>query len=146
MQVMTVQDNATIARMVYDAFNSLDFDRALEQVSNDIEIEVHALPMTFQGLEGFRAMMDFYKKMAPNGTVEVLRQLVGEDGVANECVYRGTNTGPVTMPDGSEIPPTGKSFEISFCEVWRFRNGKVGRLDNYADNLQLLQQLGLAGQ
>ncbi len=47
------------------------------------------------------------------------------------------------MPDGTTLPPTGKRIVLRFCEVWRFRNGKVVSLYNYGDNLPLLQQLGL---
>ncbi len=140
---MLSQDNASIARIVYDAFNRHEFDRALEHVDDGVEIELYAEGLSFHGREGFREMMRHYKAPWPDGTVEVLSQLTSGEGVTNECVYRATHTAPLPMPDGTEIPPTGRKIEVSFCEVWRFRDGKVISLHNYADNLALMQQLGM---
>ncbi|MDQ3896764.1 MAG: ester cyclase [Actinomycetota bacterium] len=33
--------------------------------------------------------------------------------------FTGTLTGPMKGPDGKDIPPTGKSFEVDFCPVAR---------------------------
>jgi hypothetical protein len=34
-------------------------------------------------------------------------------------------TGPMVLADGTEIPPTSKSFEVDFCTVARWDNGKI---------------------
>lgn len=146
MDLITAGENATISRTVYEAFNGFDFDLALEFVDDDAISRVHALNLEFQGREGFREMMSRYKRIAPDGTVEIVRQLEGEAGIATEAKYRGTNTGPVIMPDGTEVPATGRPFEIDFCEVWRIRDGKVVSLDNYTDNVAFMIQLGLMPQ
>jgi steroid delta-isomerase-like uncharacterized protein len=140
---MAAQENAGIAREIYALFNDHEFDRVLEHVAEDAEAELYAEGLSFRGKEGFREMMAHHKAPWPDGTVEVLEQLAGEEGVTNECVYRATHTKPLPMPDGTEVPPTGKKIELRFCEVWRFQDGKVRSLHNYADNLALMQQLGL---
>lgn len=140
---MSAKDNAALAREIYELFNDHEFDRALEHIAEDAEAELYPYGLSFRGREGFREMMAYHKAPWPDGTVEVVRQLAGEEGVTNECVYRATHTAPMPMPDGSEVPPTGKAVEVRFCEVWRFEDGKVASLHNYSDNLAVMAQLGL---
>jgi steroid delta-isomerase-like uncharacterized protein len=139
---MSVHDNALLARAIYDAYNRDDFDAALSRATADVEIVTVAWDRTQRGHAGFRDFMRGWKAMAPDGRVEVVRQLAGEDGVTNECVFRGTHTGVLTTPNG-DVPPTGKSFALPICEVWRVRDGKLAGLHLYADNVTILGQLGL---
>jgi predicted ester cyclase len=139
----TADANAALARTVYAAFNNQEFDRALDYVDDAAEIEVYFQGRSGRGREGFLAMMQAHKAPWPDGTVEVLSQLASEDGVTNECLYHATHTAPLPMPDGSNLPPTGKKLTLAFVEVWRIRNGKVISLHAYSDNVPLLQQLGL---
>lgn len=140
---MSAEENAALAREIYELFNRHEFDRALEHVSEDAEVEVYYAGLSLRGREGFREMMAYHKAPFPDGEVEVLRQLAGEGGVVNECVYRATHTAPLPLPDGNEVPPTGKRIEVPFCEVWRFEGDKVRSLHSYSDNMTVMGQLGL---
>jgi ketosteroid isomerase-like protein len=140
---MATQDYAALARTTYEQFNRHNFDRALEGVSDAVEIEVYAQGLSLRGRDGFRQMMKFHKAPWPDGTVTVVSQLVGEEGVTNECLYHATHTQPLPMPDGTTLPPTGKKLELRFIEVWRYKNGELVSLHNYSDSLALLQQLGV---
>jgi len=139
---MASQDNARLARELYEAFNDQDFDRALEMATEDVEVVDVASGQTFHGWEGFRQFMEGWKTMAPDGQVEVTAQLPGEEGVTNENVFRGTHTGPLATPTGA-ITATGHSFEVPFVEVWRIREGKVASIHAYFDSATLMQQLGV---
>ena len=61
-------------------------------------------------------------------------------------MFVGTHTGPVTMPDGTEIPPTGRRVEVQGMELVRVRDGKVVADNLYYDNLAVAAQLGLLPQ
>ena len=139
---MTSDDNAAFARTVYAAFNRADYEAALALADEDVEVVTFPFDRTQYGHEGLRAFMVGWKTTAPDGTVEIVRQLAGPDGVTNECIFRGTNTGPLATP-GRELPATGKPFAVPFCEVWRIRDGKLVSLYNYSDNLTIMAQLGL---
>ncbi len=79
----------------------------------------------------------------PDLTVTITNQVVTDDQVVNECVWRGTHTGPLQSPAG-EIPPTGKPVTGGrFCEVWEIQGGQIARLRNYQDVSTWLRQLGL---
>lgn len=41
----------------------------------------------------------------------------GEDTVVCEGTWRGVNDGPLGMPDGAEIPPTGREVPFRFAIV-----------------------------
>jgi steroid delta-isomerase-like uncharacterized protein len=140
---MSTEDYAQFQRTTYDLFNRDEFDQVLEYVSDDAEVEMYPAGLSLRGKEGFRAMMAHHKAAFPDGTVEVISQLVGGEGVAAECIYHGTHTAPLATPDGSEIPPTGKQVHLRFCEIWRMKDGKITSLHNYSDTVEAMMQLGL---
>ena len=65
------------------------------------------------------------------------------DSFADEWTFVGTHTGPFRLPDGTELPPTGKRVEIRGMELVQVRDGKVILNTLYYDNLAVAVQLGL---
>ena len=52
--------------------------------------------------------------------------------------------GPMTMPDGSIISPTNKSFHIDFCTVaHRNENGEIVEENLFYDLMGMLKQIGV---
>jgi predicted ester cyclase len=68
------------------------------------------------------------------------------DAFCDEWNIVATHTGPLTLPDGTQIPPTGKRVEIRGMEFCQVRDGKLVIDNLYYDNLTLLAQLGLLPQ
>jgi steroid delta-isomerase-like uncharacterized protein len=134
--------NADLSRSIYDAFNRGDFEHAVSLCSPDISIDFVAWEHQSGGHDAVRAFLTNWKTMAPDGVVEVLAQLSGDEGVASENVFRGTNTGTLISPEG-EVAPTGRAFAVRFCEVLRIADGQIVSITNYADIATLLVQLGL---
>lgn len=139
---MSVQENIRLAETIYQAFNRLDFDRCLELATEDVSTYFAPTGESHVGKEGFLAFMKGWKDATPDGQVEIINQVANEDGVVNECVYRATHTGPLVTPDGT-IPPTGRTVNLQFVEIWRTRDGKLASLRNYQDMATLMAQLGL---
>jgi len=69
-----------------------------------------------------------------------------DDAFADEWVFEGTHTGPLVLPDGTELPPTGKRVEVKGMELVRVRDGKIVVDNLYYDNLAVAAQLGLLPQ
>lgn len=65
------------------------------------------------------------------------------DTVVEEGVVEGTNTGPLTAPDGSQIPATGRDFTIPFAALHVVRDGKISKSRFYWDGMGFMAQLGL---
>jgi steroid delta-isomerase-like uncharacterized protein len=68
------------------------------------------------------------------------------DAFADEFTISGTHTGPLTLPDGAELPPTGKRVEIRGMEFVQLRDGKIVVDNLYYDSMAVLAQLGLVPQ
>jgi steroid delta-isomerase-like uncharacterized protein len=63
--------------------------------------------------------------------------------LAVEWVWRGMNTGPLTMPNGTEIPATYKVVELSGVSVLSVRDGKITSHRDYFDTASVMSDLGL---
>ncbi|HKP82109.1 MAG TPA: ester cyclase [Pyrinomonadaceae bacterium] len=51
--------------------------------------------------------------------------------------------GPYESPNGKEIPPTNKSFEVEFCTVAHWKNGEIVEEKLFYDLVGLMKQIGV---
>jgi hypothetical protein len=56
----------------------------------------------------------------------------------------GTFTGPMTLPDGTVIPPTGQAFDIEFGQTSRWDGDRLVVISAFWDSALQARQLGLA--
>jgi hypothetical protein len=63
--------------------------------------------------------------------------------IATEFTWVATNTGPWLLPDGTQLPPTGKQLTIKGMVRTTMHGGKMAEQHMYWDNLDALQQAGL---
>lgn len=91
------------------------------------------------------ARISFLEERWQPRKIAVTNQVASGDQVASECRFTGTHTGPLVTPQG-EVPPTGRTVDITICEVWTINNGKLASLRNYQDQdmVSFSRQLGLA--
>jgi steroid delta-isomerase-like uncharacterized protein len=139
---MSAQDNAVLARRIYQLFSDDKLDQVLELVSADAETVLIPFGQTFHGRDGFRQFMQGFKGAFPDIRITITNQVATEESVVSEFTARGTHTGPLLTPAG-EIPPTGRTVDFIVCEVWRIKHGQVASLHNYQDAASLMRQLGL---
>jgi steroid delta-isomerase-like uncharacterized protein len=141
---MSAQDNVKIARKNYEAFNHRDFDGGVAQAAENIELLNVPLGVTLHGPEGYRQYIQGWATAFSDSQVEVTNIVAGEEGAVIEFRGRGTHTGPLNGPAG-EIPATGRSVDIPFCEVMQIKNGKISSIHTYYDAATMMGQLGLMG-
>jgi ketosteroid isomerase-like protein len=55
----------------------------------------------------------------------------------------GTNTGPLPLPSGESLPPTGKTIRVRSCDIVTVEDGLITRHEFYFDQMEFLGQLGL---
>lgn len=143
----TAQDNAIIAQKGYDAYNNHNsdprwLDYTTDSVAEDCEVVDVPSGAIFRGPEGLKQFLLGFSTAFPDSSVEVINLFATEDGAVVEFIGRGTHTGPLHGPAG-DIPPTGRSIKMQFCDVYKFRDGKIVSHRSYYDALGMLQQLGL---
>jgi predicted ester cyclase len=79
----------------------------------------------------------------PNARVEVEAVHIVDHVAVEEGTFMGTQNGVLHGPMG-DIPPTGRSVEVDYIQVLRFRDGKHVSFNLMFDRLTMLEQLGLA--
>jgi steroid delta-isomerase-like uncharacterized protein len=136
--------NRKLLDLYVERYNAGDLDAVMDLYAEDA---VQIMPDgTFEGwsrvrerlaqeLDGFTDLNHTVRSFVEQG-----------DTFADEWTFVGTHTGPFRLPDGTELPPTGKRVEIRGMELVRVRDGKIVLNTLYYDNLAALAQLGLVPQ
>lgn len=81
----------------------------------------------------------------PDMRVKQTSRVVGDDAVAAEVQFDGTNSGPMVMA-GNEIPPTNKTVTGRGSYIARVRGGKIIEMSAHPDVAGMMMQLGFMPQ
>jgi steroid delta-isomerase-like uncharacterized protein len=143
---MSAQENAALVRHEFDLLNAHQtdpewLDKIVAPLSEDFVLVDVPTGTTSSGRDALRNFCLFFVDAFPGSSTEITNMVATEDQVVVEFTGRGVNTGPLHLPTG-DVPPTGRSVEIHFCEVRRIANGKITSLYCYYDALGFMQQLG----
>jgi ketosteroid isomerase-like protein len=98
---------------------------------------------TAQGRAAIREQWGREKAAFPDRAVTEGVLFEQGDTIATEFTWAGTNTGPLVLPDGTELPPTGKRVQTKGMELVLVRDGKIATHHEYWDSMALAGQLGL---
>jgi steroid delta-isomerase-like uncharacterized protein len=124
-----------------ELYNAGDLDGVIDLYADDA---VQNMPDgSFEGRSAIRARLA--QELAGFTDVNhTVRSFVEQrDLFCDEWTFAGTHTEPFLLPDGTELPPTGKRVEIRGMELVQVRDGKVVVNTLYYDNLAVAAQLGL---
>ena len=124
-----------------ERYNARDLDGVMDLYADDA---VQGMPDgIFTGRAAIRERLAMELAACPD-VHHTVRSFVGDDDFfADEWTFAGTHTGPFVMPDGTEVPPTGKHLEVQGMEVVRVRDGKIVLNTLYYDMLSVVAQMGL---
>ena len=155
--VETVADRGTARRSVEErnmelmqtldnAWNSQDVETFAKRHKDDVIVRWPGQPPTL-GVEAHRQeAIDFFKafpdQKLDNRPYRVF--IASGDWTCSIARFRGTMKGPMKGPDGKEIPPTGKSFDVEFCTVARWDNGQIVEENLFYDLVTFMKQIGLS--
>ena len=140
--MLTAQDNATIVRAHYDAFNLRDMNKNLSLVTNDVKCTNIPFNVDFNGHKGYREFLENWTTAMPDCKVQIVNVVTGGEWAAVEFIGRGTHTGPLARPEGT-ILATQKKLDMKFCELLRIKDGQIAESHLYFDAATLLRQFGL---
>ena len=54
-----------------------------------------------------------------------------------------TMTGEMPKPDGSKVPPTGKTHTFSYCMIMEWENDQIKKQRNYGDFMSFMAGFGI---
>jgi steroid delta-isomerase-like uncharacterized protein len=96
-----------------------------------------------EGREAIGAYFEDADRPFSGISMETSRVIEEGNSAVAEWTWRATNTGPMPMPDGTEIPATQKPVELPGVSVLTVRDGKIDSQRDYFDNASVMSQLGL---
>ena len=136
--------NRSLLERYVELYNAGDLDAVMDLYAEDA---VQIMPDgTFEGRSAIRERLA--RDLAAFSDVAyTVRSFVEQgDAFADEWTFAGTHTGPLLLPDGTQLPPTGKRVEIKGMELVQVRDGKIVIDNLYYDAMAVLAQLGLLPQ
>jgi ketosteroid isomerase-like protein len=142
-----VQQNADRMPLLDDAWNAQDVDGVAKYHKPDVVVYWPGQPPT-RGMDNHRAESLAFFKTFPDQHLDnrPYKTLFGfGDWTCSIAHFTGTMKGPMAGPDGKEIAPTGKSFEVDFCTVAHWDNGQISEEYLFYDLVTFMKQIGLSG-
>jgi steroid delta-isomerase-like uncharacterized protein len=120
------------------AENRRSVEGLLETLCNE---PVYTIMATGEEYRGKDAVAEFYIGLfagVPDATFDPISVFVSEDGVMEESVLKGTQTGELFG-----LPPTHKSFSLPLIIVFPIKNGEILGERLYFDMATLMHRLGI---
>jgi steroid delta-isomerase-like uncharacterized protein len=124
-----------------ELYNTGDLDACMELYAHDASQRMH--DGVFEGVDAIAERLARDLTAFPDARYVVDSFFAEGDTFGDEWTFTGTNTGPLRLPDGTEIPATGRSVEIKGMEYVEVRDGKIVVDNLYYDFLAAVAQLGL---
>jgi hypothetical protein len=126
----TMSANRSLLERYVELYNAGDLDACMDLYAEDA---VQAMPDgIFEGRSAIRERLARELAACPDAAYTVGSFVEQGGSFADEWTVVGTHTGPFRLPDGTQLPPTGKRMEIRGMEltrpyiVYRSRDTQLG--------------------
>jgi ketosteroid isomerase-like protein len=150
--VTTSTDTSRTARLLAlmkqgdDAFNARDFDAMNAVHHPDMIAYVTGNADPIHGRTAHAATVQQMFRIFPDVHVDndpYPVQFGSGDWITVVTRTTGTFTGEMVLPDGTVIPPTGKTFELDFGQTSKWDGDRLVEISAFWDSALQAQQLGL---
>jgi steroid delta-isomerase-like uncharacterized protein len=129
-------ESMVTVKTLYEAYQSRDWD-AFKRCIADRCVWIDSRGDQHLGPEEVATYFQGWLASCSDERLDVEDFLDAGDAVVVTGVMRGTNDGPL-----GPLPPSGRAFELPYCEVFHLEGPKVTRYRVYADITTLMVQLG----
>jgi predicted ester cyclase len=142
---MSVEENIKLMKTLDDAWNSQDWDIFIERHANDVIVRWPDQPPTL-GIDAHKIEGEYFFKAFPDNHIEndPYKVIFGQGNwtcsIAN---FTGTHKGLMKGLDGQMVPASNKKFEIDFCTVAHWKDGRIIEESLFYDSVGMMKQLGL---
>jgi len=124
------------------AWDTHDTDAFVGLFADNFEFTDSSAPAPMRSREEVKGYMAAWYAAFPDMRASETNRVVGEDSVAVEVEFTGTNTGPLMM-GGQTIPATGRSVTGHGTYFARAQDGRITEFHSHPDAAELMMQLGL---
>ena len=142
----SVEENMRLMKTLDDAWNAQDWDTFDSRHAENVVVYWPGQPEPTRGGPAHRAeSIEFFKTFPDNHVGnDPYKVLFGQgEWTCSVARFTGTMKEPMKRPDGTTIPPTNKSFEVEFCTVAHWQNGKIVEERLFYDLVGLMRQIGV---
>jgi predicted ester cyclase len=139
---MSEQENLKAVQAMYQALNTRDWSVLDPYYPADCVVESSDEPHPITGAQR-KARQEGLWKAFPDYHIEAVLTITQGEYVVTHWKITGTHTGPLDMPSGASIPPTGKKIVMLGSSTDQVRNGKFVHTWNFYDMASTMRQLGL---
>lgn len=136
--------NVRVVREGFEALDARDWERFANAHTEDVVVKGYGIIDT-EGMDGLRAVFASWVSPFPDLKTRLLDFVSAGEAVFAEIELSGTHSAPLRMPDGTEIPPTGRSFRTVMAAHFKMREGRIAEVHEFINFAHILQQLGLSG-
>lgn len=126
------------------SWNDHNIEVFLGHCADDIVWHDISMPEPMQGKDAAGQYFQSWMTAFPDFRATPVNRVIGDDSVAVEVEFGGTNTGPMQMGEDT-IPATGKAVSTKGSYFAIVRDGKLAEMHTYPDLMGMMMQLGLAG-
>jgi steroid delta-isomerase-like uncharacterized protein len=135
---MSTEQNKDLVRRFYEeVWNKGNLNVADQLMATDVTDHT-APPGLPPGLEGHKQLVTMFRTPFPDLDSTIEDQVAEGDTVVSRLRVRGTHQG-----EFFGVPPTSKQFTITSIDLDRIGDGKIVEHWSIADQLGLMQQLGI---
>jgi steroid delta-isomerase-like uncharacterized protein len=139
---MTREEIEKLDDIGISSWDSHDPEAFVSILADDFVLRDWTMAEPIRDKDGARAYVNAWITAFPDIRVTRHNRVVGDDAVAAEVEFTGTNTGPMVM-GGMEMPPTGKSVVGRGTYIARVKDGKVVEFSSHPDAAGMMMQMGL---
>jgi steroid delta-isomerase-like uncharacterized protein len=139
---MQRQELAALDDKGMSAWTSHDPDAWVDMFADDFVYYDWTVPEPIRDKDTLRENFMAWMTAFPDMSLTAVDRVIGDDAVAAEIMFSGTNSGPMVM-GGMEMPPTGKSAQGRGSYIARVRDGKIVEFRAHPDAAGVMMQLGL---
>jgi steroid delta-isomerase-like uncharacterized protein len=124
------------------AWDSHDVDGFAALFASDFAYTDDTVPGVMSSVDQVREYMSGWFTAFPDMRLTRLARVVGDDAVAAEVEFTGTNSGPLRM-GGMELAATGRQVNGHGTYFVRVDDGKITEFHAHPNAAEMMMQLGL---
>jgi ketosteroid isomerase-like protein len=142
---LSADENLQRMKTLDDAWNARDWEVFRKRHSADTSVHWPGQPNPTRGRAAHQAESEaFFRSIENQLENNPYRVMIASgDWTCTIAKWKGKMVGSWTGLDGQVHPPTGKTFELEFCTVARWKDGEIVEENLFYDQVGFLRQIGV---
>jgi len=135
---VSTEGNKALVRRFVDEVQSAGNTDAIDEICSPEFVNHSSPPGVPSNREGVKQLTAMFRQAFRDSYFIVEDMIAEGDKVATRKIFHGTHQG-----EFMGIPPTGQQVSMGLIDIVRIADGKVVEHWSVADNLGMMQQLGI---